>query len=128
MPATSASAVSSSQSATVVVGGPAFGYTGPTDVLVYWDTVYSTYMFAFASQAPRISGVATEWDFVEAPSQMLEEWIWDPSVLATFARHHETGEPIPAELVERMKAADDFGNPYWCGDGLTPLLSYHCGA
>ncbi len=58
--ATSASAVSSSQSATVVVGGPAFGYTGPTDVLVYWDTVYSTYMFAFASQAPRISGVATD--------------------------------------------------------------------
>jgi hypothetical protein len=58
--ATSASSVSSSQSATIAVGGPAFGYTGPTDVLVYWDTVYSTYMFAFPSQAPSVSGVATD--------------------------------------------------------------------
>jgi thimet oligopeptidase len=55
------------------------------------------------------SGVATEWDFVEAPSQMLEEWVWDPGVLATFARHGETGEAIPAELVRRMKAADEYG-------------------
>jgi thimet oligopeptidase len=55
------------------------------------------------------SGVSTEWDFVEAPSQMLEEWTWDPAVLATFARHHRTGEPIPAELVRRMRRADDYG-------------------
>jgi thimet oligopeptidase len=55
------------------------------------------------------SGVATEWDFVEAPSQMLEEWVWDPGVLAGFARHVETGEPIPESLVRRMKAADEYG-------------------
>jgi thimet oligopeptidase len=55
------------------------------------------------------AGVATEWDFVEAPSQLLEEWTWDPAVLATFARHHETGAPIPADLVKRMKAADETG-------------------
>jgi thimet oligopeptidase len=55
------------------------------------------------------SGVSTEWDFVEAPSQMLEEWVWDPGVLATFARHVDTGEPIPAALVRRMKAADEYG-------------------
>jgi thimet oligopeptidase len=55
------------------------------------------------------SGVATEWDFVEAPSQMLEEWTWDPAVLARFARHLTTGAPIPAELVARMKAADEYG-------------------
>ncbi len=55
------------------------------------------------------SGVATEWDFVEAPSQMLEEWVWDPEVLATFARHIETGEAIPEALVRRMRAADDYG-------------------
>jgi thimet oligopeptidase len=55
------------------------------------------------------SGVATEWDFVEAPSQMLEEWVWDPDVLAGFARHVDTGEPIPAPLVKRMKAADEYG-------------------
>lgn len=55
------------------------------------------------------SGVATEWDFVEAPSQMLEEWVWDPEVLGRFARHVETGAPIPPELVRRMKAADEYG-------------------
>ncbi|MFT4084542.1 MAG: M3 family metallopeptidase [Nocardioides sp.] len=59
----------------------------------------------------RCSGVATEWDFVEAPSQMLEEWAWDPSVLRTFATD-AAGEPIPVELVERMRAADDFGKGY----------------
>ncbi len=56
-----------------------------------------------------LSGVRTEWDFVEAPSQMLEEWCWDASVLQRFARHHQTGEPIPAALVQRMRAADEFG-------------------
>jgi len=55
------------------------------------------------------AGVATEWDFVEAPSQLLEEWTWDPAVLAGFARHVETGEPIPAEMVARMRAADEYG-------------------
>jgi len=56
----------------------------------------------------RFSGVATEWDFVEAPSQMLEEWAWDPEILRSFATNAD-GEPIPAELVDRMRAADDFG-------------------
>ncbi|MFP5253938.1 MAG: M3 family metallopeptidase [Actinomycetes bacterium] len=56
----------------------------------------------------RFSGVATEWDFVEAPSQMLEEWAWDPEVLRSFATNAE-GERIPHELVERMRAAEEFG-------------------
>jgi thimet oligopeptidase len=55
------------------------------------------------------SGVATEWDFVEAPSQMLEEWAWSYDTLARFARHHETGEVIPQELVEKMRRANRFG-------------------
>ena len=55
------------------------------------------------------SGVATEWDFVEAPSQMLEEWAWDPETLTLFARHIETDAPIPAELVHRMREANEFG-------------------
>jgi len=55
------------------------------------------------------SGVATEWDFVEAPSQMFEEWAWSYDTLARFARHHETGEVIPKSLVEKMRRADKFG-------------------
>lgn len=57
----------------------------------------------------RQSGVATEWDFVEAPSQMFEEWAWSHDTLARFARHHETGEVIPAALVDKMRKADKFG-------------------
>ncbi|NYI44669.1 thimet oligopeptidase [Nocardioides aromaticivorans] len=56
----------------------------------------------------RFAGVATEWDFVEAPSQMLEEWAWHADVLRTFASD-ASGEPISAELVAAMRAADDYG-------------------
>lgn len=56
-----------------------------------------------------ISGISMERDFVEAPSQMLEEWMHSPQVLATFARNYKTGEPIPAELVNRMNRAAAFG-------------------
>ncbi|HEX2892457.1 MAG TPA: M3 family metallopeptidase [Marmoricola sp.] len=59
----------------------------------------------------RFSGVATEWDFVEAPSQMLEEWARDASVLQLFARDAD-GTPIPTELVDRMRAADEFGKGF----------------
>ncbi|MBI2822006.1 MAG: Zn-dependent oligopeptidase, partial [Acidobacteria bacterium] len=55
------------------------------------------------------SGVSTEWDFVEAPSQMLEEWAWDAATLGMFAHHIETGAPIPEETVRRMRAANAFG-------------------
>jgi thimet oligopeptidase len=60
-----------------------------------------------------ISGITMESDFVEAPSQMLEEWIRSPQVLAKFARNYKTGEPIPAELVARMNRASAFGRGGW---------------
>ena len=56
-----------------------------------------------------LAGINVEWDFVEAPSQILEEWAWDPGVLARFAKHVETGEAIPAAMVAKMRAADEFG-------------------
>jgi thimet oligopeptidase len=56
-----------------------------------------------------VSGITTEWDFVEAPSQMLEEWAWDPNVLRTFAKNYQTDEPIPVSMVENMRRADKFG-------------------
>jgi thimet oligopeptidase len=59
----------------------------------------------------RFSGVATERDFIEAPSQMLEEWAWDADVLESFATD-AAGTPIPAELVATMRAAQEFGRGF----------------
>jgi thimet oligopeptidase len=67
-----------------------------------------------------ISGIRTEWDFVEAPSQMLEEFFRDPSLLAAFARHYETGETLPAETVHRMNRASAFGR----ADSIRTQLVY----
>jgi thimet oligopeptidase len=67
------------------------------------------YLFSGTQRFQAFAGIATEWDFVEVPSQLNEEWAWDPAILQTFAHHHETGEPIPAELVGRMKKAADYG-------------------
>jgi thimet oligopeptidase len=60
-----------------------------------------------------ISGITMESDFVEAPSQMLEEWMHSPQVLASFARHYQTGETIPADLVARMNHASAFARAIW---------------
>jgi hypothetical protein len=57
---TTGTSSSSSQSASVSVGGPSYGYTGPTDVLVYWDTVYNTFMFTFPQGEPTSTGVVQD--------------------------------------------------------------------
>jgi thimet oligopeptidase len=67
-----------------------------------------------------VSGIATEGDFVEVPSQMLEEFFHDAPLLASFARHYQTGEPIPPALVERMNRASAFGR----ADGVRTQLFY----
>ena len=55
------------------------------------------------------SGIATEGDFVEVPSQMLEEFFEDPELVGTFARHYQTGEPIPHDVFARMVRASAHG-------------------
>ncbi len=60
----------------------------------------------------QVSGFNTEWDFVEAPSQMLEEWAWDPATLKTFAKN-DKGEVIPDELLSAMNRARGFGKGLW---------------
>jgi thimet oligopeptidase len=71
------------------------------------------WILAGKQQWAGISGLSMEGDFIEAPSQMLEEWMRSPQVLATFARHYKTDEPIPAELVKKMNRAAAFGRASW---------------
>jgi len=60
-----------------------------------------------------ISGFATEGDFIEAPSQMLEEFFRDEKLLQAFAKHYQTGETLPSETIKKMKLAGAFGRADW---------------
>jgi thimet oligopeptidase len=60
-----------------------------------------------------LSGFATEGDFIEVPSQMLEEFFRDEKLLQSFATHYETGETLPSETIKKMKLAGAFGRADW---------------
>ena len=69
-------------------------------------------------EVPYVRLSRTEGDFMEAPSTFLEEWIYDHAVLSSFATHIDTGAAIPAELVQRLRGARDFGRGLRIYEGL----------
>ena len=100
-----------------------FPATTPTDpgLLQYSDVVTYFHEFGHLMHAilgghtewAGLSGFATEGDFIEVPSQMLEEFFRDEKLLQAFARHYRTGEILPVETIRKMKLAGSFGRADW---------------
>jgi peptidyl-dipeptidase Dcp len=94
--------------------------TGDKPALLSIDNVYTLFHeFGHALHGmlsdctyESISGTSTPRDFVEFPSQVMENWCMHPDVLKKYARHYETGEPIPAELIAKIKNAGKFNQGF----------------
>ena len=71
---------------------------------------------------PRLSGTNVARDFVELPSQLYEHWLEEPDVLTRFARHYETGEPIPKTLLDKLLAARNYGQGFATVEFLASAL------
>jgi len=69
-----------------------------------------------------LSGTSVPRDFVELPSQIMENWAADPQVLPLYAKHYETGEPIPDELIEKMKKASHFNQGFTTVEFMSAAL------
>ena len=97
------------------------GENGDPGLLQYSDVVTYFHEFGHLMHAilgghtewAGLSGFATEGDFIEVPSQMLEEFFRDEKLLQAFAKHYETGETLPAETIRKMKVAGAFGRADW---------------
>jgi len=101
-------------SVAIVGNWPAPGGKEPSllshqDVLVFFHE-FGHAVAALTDRSPyvTIGSGALRQDFVEAPSQMLENWMWEPSVLARISKHYETGKPLPDSLIKRMLALKHF--------------------
>lgn len=57
---------------------------------------------------PSLSGTSVYWDFVELPSQIMENWVYEPETLALFAKHYQTGETIPQQYIDKIKESANF--------------------
>jgi thimet oligopeptidase len=106
--------------AALICNFPAGDENGP-GLLQYSDVVTFFHEFGHLMHAilggqtewAGISGFAAEGDFIEVPSQMLEEFFRDEKLLQAFAKHYETGEVLPSETIKKMKLAGAFGRADW---------------
>ncbi len=97
------------------------GEDGEPGLLQYNDVVTYFHEFGHLMHAilgghtewAGLSGFATEGDFIEVPSQMLEEFFRDEKLLQAFAKHYQTGETLPSETIRKMKLAGSFGRADW---------------
>lgn len=95
---------------------------GDTPALLSFDEV-ETFMHEFGhamhgmlsdATYPSVSGTNVKRDFVELPSQVMENWCYESQFLNTFARHYQTGDTIPGEFIQKIKAAENYLAGYLC--------------
>jgi peptidyl-dipeptidase Dcp len=98
---------------------------GEPALISYSDVITMFHEFGHAlhgmfanTRYPSLSGAATPRDFVEFPSQFNEHWALNPTVFSHYAKHHKTGAPMPATLMEKMQKSENFNEGY----DLTELL------
>ena len=116
---------------TIVSNNSNFVKPGPGEpVLISWDdarTLFHEFGHALHGlnsnvDYPSLSGTAVPRDYVEFPSQLLEHWLSTPEVLQRFAVHHQTGQPIPQELVDRIERASTFNQGFATVEYLASAL------
>lgn len=98
--------------------------------LLSWDNVITLFHefghdlhgLLSATRFPSRSGTSVPRDFVEYPSQVNEIWAWEPALLERYARHHETGEPMPREWIDTLRAARHFDEGYATVEILAAML------
>ncbi len=94
--------------------------SGDGPILISWDDATTLFhefghaLHGLSSEVryPSQSGTNVARDFVEFPSQLLEHWLSTPEVLSKFATHYETGEPMPAELLEKIERSSKFNSGF----------------
>ncbi len=116
---------------TIVSNNSNFVKAAPGEpVLISWDdatTLFHEFGHALHGLSssvnyPSLAGTAVARDYVEFPSQLLEHWLETPEVLQRFAVHYRTGEPIPQELVERIRRASTFNQGFATTEYLSSAL------
>jgi peptidyl-dipeptidase Dcp len=116
---------------TIVSNNSNFVKAAPGEpVLISWDdatTLFHEFGHALHGLSsnvnyPSLSGTAVARDYVEFPSQLLEHWLSTPQVLQRFAVHYQTGQPIPQELVDRIKRASTFNQGFATVEYLASAL------
>ncbi len=98
--------------------------------LISWDDVttmfhefgHALHGMMTSQRYPSIAGTNTARDFVEFPSQFNENWASDPKVFANFAKHYQTGAPMPAALVAKIEKAKSFNQGYALGEVVAAAL------
>ncbi len=91
--------------------------------VLFHEMGHVLHFLANTTSYPSLGSLTVPWDFVEVPSLVNERWFQDRDLLASFARHHVTGEPIPAELVEKIERATRFDRVFSLNlDYLAPAI------